>query len=86
MKTYNASLSNATCIFDERDGFDSLDAAIQWARGRGDDYTITLDAGNAEGGEFLTLHYDDYTGRFYSPADGRYIRLDALEHYINQRI
>lgn len=85
-KIYNVSLSNETCIFDEQNGFDTLDAAINWARGRGGEYTITLDAGKAEDGEFLTLHYDDYAGRFYSPAEGRYIRQDALEHFIDQRI
>lgn len=84
MKTYRVSLSDETCIFDMRDGFIAIDEAITWARGRGGKYTIMLDVSNADVGDAVIFHYDDFHGFFYSAAEDRYLRPCWLEHYINR--
>lgn len=43
MKTWSASLSNESCIFDVQDGFETLREAINWALNRGGDYVIHID-------------------------------------------
>lgn len=42
IKTYDVALSNRSTIFDEANGFESTQAVIEWAAGRGGSYVIQI--------------------------------------------
>ena len=56
MKKYNVALSNDSCIFDSRDGFDTVAEALSWASNRGRSYTIQIAREvNGEEVDFLSI-------------------------------
>ena len=88
MKTYNAALSNDSCIFDSADNFKSISDVINWADSRGGKYVIHIDAGQAESGKTVSIAYDS-GARTFSHFDGwgwEAIPADRLADYINQYI
>ena len=88
MKKYNVWLSNNSCIFDSFEGFDSLDDALEFSTGRGGQYLIQLDAGNADEGEDITLSYDCDTKTYshYNGWEWKEIKPENVKKYINRYI
>lgn len=70
MKKYNVTLSNADCIFDSRDGFDTAEEAVRFAAGRGGKYRVYVDSGNPEN-TIMATHYTDKSSFAVDGFDGR---------------
>lgn len=88
MKKYNVTLSNKNGIFDERNEFHSIAAALDFATGRGGSYTIQIDADQAVNGKFICIGYNDDDGVFIhrDAWDDVEIPRDTIAEYIDKYI
>ncbi len=86
MKQYNISLANSQTVFDAQNDFPSVKAALNWSIGRGGSYTITIDAGNAENGEFISLSCVDDQLSYFDGWDWTDLSLDDAAKFISKHI
>ena len=82
--TYNAALSNDSCIFDSADNFATIADLLVWASGRGGKYVIQIDRGLAEDGKCISLAYDSATGilQHYDGWGWNVIPANRLAQYV----
>ena len=64
MKSYNVTLSNKQCIFDQRDNIETAEEAVAFASGRGSSYLVYIDAGKGENGECIKATHHTSTNTF----------------------
>lgn len=57
MKSYNVTLSNKQCIFDQRNNIETAEEAVDFAAGRGYTYVVYIDAGKSDKGECIKATY-----------------------------
>lgn len=63
-KTYSVALSNKDCIFDEANGFATIEEAIEWTTGRGNKYVAHFGVdGRISMG--ISVPIDDDNGSYY---------------------
>lgn len=49
---YGVTLSNSVCVFDTASGFETIEDAKEWARGRGRGYHVFIENEDIEDGKY----------------------------------
>lgn len=77
-KMYNVALINDQCIFDERDDFETVAEAVDWAIGRGGQYAAVFGSTDDPMGLRVTV-VDDDKPRFVTGNNKWFNRAQMIE-------
>jgi hypothetical protein len=67
MKTYEVALSNDSCLFDMESGFETIEEAVEWGKGRGRKYVMQIGV-EGEPWRCVSVSVSRNTMFLYSPA------------------